>query len=502
MDTNMIVTVSLYALAVILVLGNLLKGMRKYFLRSFLRLCFTVAAAVFAFTAMQGLYETLGSPAMTAELFAALKAQPEMQSFTAEIEQMQNAMPGAFSLLLLLPVSLMGPVLFVTVFAVLRFLMGILYFIVSLFIPKRKHHNGTSKLLGGLCGALKGVLLVAMVIFPIAGYSAMAGQVMETTEELLVSTEDHAAVEEVEAVLQLVEEHPIVQTISALGGKQLFSHLTSFTYLANDGAELSVSWEKELTQFAQMAEHIMALEGIDFENMQEEQVNAIKALANDLQGSQTLSIVAAELLSGACTAWSEGESFLGKAKPTVDSESVEAILNSAIETFKDSTPQTVGEDILSVAELFTVMDKYDVFAAVNDPDQLMDLLSDDAFLEEAIEVLKDNDRLEAVLKETVKSGVKMAVSSALEGDEYDEAMDAINQAAAEQLNALSAYETAEEKQAAISAAITEAMGEYGVEKGGAAADYVAEILMEEFADQIASGTVTPEDIAAYFGLAE
>ena len=46
------------------------------------------------------------------------------------------------------------------------------------------------------------------------------------------------------------------------------------------------------------------------------------------------------------------------------------------------------------------------------------------------------------------------------------------------------------------------MGEYGVEKGGAAVDYVAEILMEEFADQIASGTVTPEDIATYFGLAE
>ena len=502
MDINMIITVALYALAAILVLGNLLKGMRKYFLRSFLRLCFTVAAAVFAFTAMQGLYETLGSPAMTAELFAALKAQPEMQSFTAEIEQIQNVMPGAFSLLFLLPVSLVGPVLFVTIFGVVRFLMGILYLIVSLFIPKKKSHNSTSKLLGGLCGALKGVLLTAMVIFPIAGYCAMGGQVMEATDELFASAEDSSTVEEAEKVLELVHDHPVTQTVSALGGKQLFGYLTSFTYVANDGSELSVSWEKELTQYAQMIEHVLALQGVNVEDMQEEQIDAIKALASDLQGSKTLSIVAAELLSGACTAWSEGESFLGKAKPTVDSENVEAILNSAIDTFKNSTPQTVGEDILSVAELFTVMDKYDVFAAVSDPDQLMDLLSDDAILKEAIAVLKDNDRLEAVLKETVKSGVKMAVSSALTEEEYDEAMDAINQAAAEQLNALSAYETAEEKQAAISAAITEAMGEYGVEKGGAAADYVAEILMEEFADQSASGTVTPEDIATYFGLAE
>ena len=502
MDISMSISVVLCALAAILILGNLLKGLRKGMLRSLLRFCFTLAAAVFAFIAMASVYEALGSPSFTKDIFSALKEQPEMQEFVVELEQMKDTLPGLISLLFLLPISLMGPIIFVSVFAVLRFVMGIVYFVVAIFLPKKKKRNSASKLLGALFGTLKGILLTVVVIFPIAGYSAMAMQVLDVTEQMITEEDTLDDLRDVTEIVEIIEENPVIETVSVLGGKHLFSYLTTFSYTTTDGTSLSVSWEKELDQFTQIVMHIRPLQDLDIENMEKEHIDAIKDLAEEIQGSQTVSILTAELLSGVCTAWSDGESFLGMEKPTVESASVESILDAAIDTFKNSTPQTVGEDILSVAELFTVMDKYNIFESINNPEQLMDLFSDDAFLEEAIDVLKENEHLEAVLKETVKSGVKMAVSSALTEEEYDEAMDAINQAAAEQLNALSVYETAEDKQAAISAAITEAMGEYGVEKGGAAADYVAEVLMEEFADQIATGTVTPEDIAAYFGLTE
>ena len=181
-------------------------------------------------------------------------------------------------------------------------------------------------------------------------------------------------------------------------------------------------------------------------------------------------------------------------------ESVANILETAIDTFKTSTPATVSQDILSVANLLEVMAKYDVFSSLDNPDTLLEILQNDDFMEDAIAVLKENDRLEDLLKETVKTGVKAAVESAAGDETFNETVDALTASAAEELNALASFETKEEQTAAVADAITQALQDNDIHQGGAVVDYVAELLIDEFADQIQNGTVTPEDVAAYLGL--
>lgn len=507
-----VLNIVFYALPIVTVLWGFLRGRRNGGLRAFLRLCVTFTAAVMAFVSVLEVYQVLGQPVdlSAAELSTVVDAYPEFAEMIEKIFEIQAALPQSFSLLMLLPMSLFGPLMFSCVFWVYRILFGLLYLVVALILffvaPKKKGFAPISKTVSGLFGALRGALFAFVLLFPIIGYSAMSEEIFLAVDGLTISSTNSTTVhyinEEAKLFTETARNHPVSKVVATLGGKKAFTALTSFSCQLPDGETVEVFLEKEMDIYAQGIVHAKPLFKADFENLREEEIAAIRALATDVGDSKVLSIIISELLSGACKAWDEGEAFLGVDKPVVDDESVANILETAIDTFKTSTPDTVAQDILSVAELFEVMAKYDVFSSLEDPDQLLELLQNDGFMEEAIAVLKENDRLEDLLKETVKTGVQAVVENAVDDATFNETVEELTTSAAEELNALASLATKEEQTAAVANAITQALQDNDIHQGGAVVDYVAELLIDEFADQIQNGTVTPEDIAAYLGLYE
>ena len=507
-----VLNIVLYALPIVTVLWGFLRGRRKGGLRAFLRLSVTFVAAVVAFASVLEVYQVLGQPVdlSVAELSTVLDAYPESAELIEKIFEIQAALPQSFSLLMLLPLSLFGPLMFSCAFWVYRILFGLLYLAVALILffvaPKKKGFAPISKTAGGLFGALRGALFAFVLLFPIIGYSAMSEEIFLAVDGLTITSENTTTVhyinEEAKLFTETGRNHPVSKVVATLGGKKAFTALTSFSCQLPGGETVEVFLEKEMDIYAQGLVHAKPLFKANFENLREEDVAAIRALAMDVRESKALSIVIAEALSRACQAWDRGEPFLGVAKPTVKDESVANILETAIDTFKTSTPATVSQDILSVANLLEVMAKYDVFSSLDHPDTLLEILQNDDFMEDAIAVLKENDRLEDLLKETVKTGVKAAVESAAGDETFNETVDALTASAAEELNALASLATKEEQTAAVADAITQALQDNDIHQGGAVVDYVAELLIDEFADQIQNGTVTPEDVAAYLGLAK
>ena len=507
-----ILNIALYVFPILAILWGFLRGRRKQGLRSFLRLCVTLAAAVVAFASVLEVYRELGQPVSLspAELSVVMDTYPESAELVEKIFDIQAALPQSFSLLMLLPISLLGPVLFGSVFFVLRIGFGLLYRVVALVLlfvaPRKKGPSAsTAKKIGGLFGALRGALFVFILLFPIVGYSAMSDEIFVAVDGLVISstetsTTTYSVKEEVKSFTETTCNHPVSKVVATLGGKKAFTALTSFSCQVPGGETAEVSWGKEMDLYAGVITHVSTLTKADFENLTEEEIAAIRALATDVGDSKVLSIIISEVLSGACKAWDSGEAFLGVDKPVVDDESVANILETAIDTFKTSTPDTVAQDILSVAELFEVMAKYDVFSSLEDPDQLLELLQNDGFMEEAIAVLKENDRLEDLLKETVKTGVQAVVENAVDDATFNETVEELTTSAADELNALASLATKEEQVSAVSDAITEVLSENGVSEGAAVVDYVAELLIDEFADKIAQGEVTAEDISRYLGL--
>ena len=490
----------LWGIAIVCVAWGALSGMHKKFRRSLVKLLGLVVSAVIAVLVVHKGYVDLADGTATAELLDALKKDPAMAESAQALFALEAELSGVLDLLILLVVSLLGPLSFYGIFYVVRFLVGIVCIIVRACLPIKKR-NAVATLSGMFVGALRGALWTFILVFPLMGYAHMAVDAFAVTDPAYGENQTYVEISQaISEVADVVDEHPLTQIAEVCQGNKLFTYLTSFDYTTSDGSKLNVSWEAEAEQYAQIAADLKPLLGTKLESFDDPQVAALKTLAADIQDSRVISIVASEVLRCACTAWSQGETFLDKAKPVVDNESVQSILDTAIDTFKNTTPTSIGQDICSVADLFEVMVKYDVLDSLSNPDTLLDLMNNSEFLEEAITVLKDNERLEEVLKETVKTGVKAVVESAADEETFNQAVESLNQAAADQLNELASLETKEEQQAAVAEAITEVLVENNITQGSAVVDYVAELLVEEFADQIADGAVSAEDIAAYLGL--
>lgn len=503
MDTNAIVSLSIYAFAALTVLGGFLVGMRKRFWRALVYLGVVVAAALLAFGMTSDILIGLGRPTSPEEWQAAVMAEPRLAEYADAFIELADALPGTLSLIMLIPFSLMGPLLFGLIFGLYRIVLGIAAGIICLILrfvfPKNPHPSAVNRLSGGVLGAVRGVILTFVVLFPLIGYSAMADDVLAATDQAISGENYQTVRQEITVVTDQIQNNPISQLTYDMGGEAAFAYLTRARYETAEGETLSVDWNKEIEQYTNIILHALPLKGVKLEDFEEAQANAIKDIAGDVGNSQVLSHVIAEVLSAVCSKWDAGEPFLNIQKPTTEDEKVAAILETAIDTFKDSTPATVAEDLMSVAELFSVMVEYNAFASINNSEQLLDLLSNNDFMTDAIDVLKNNERLENLLKETVKTGVKAVLETAVDQDSFNQAIESVNQAAADQLNALSHLD-AEEQKAAVADAITDAMADHSIEGGSAVVDYVAELLVEEFADKIADGAVSPDEIADYLGL--
>ena len=155
MQTPQIITVSLYAMAALTLLGGFFIGRRKRFLRSLIRCAATISAAVFAFVTVLSFYKVLSAPLPLADLQSYIALYPETEQALETLLMLTEAFPKSFSLLMLLPTSLLGPLLFCLLFWVYRLTVGLVAIIVCLvlrIVLRKRALAPVSKLLGVSAG--------------------------------------------------------------------------------------------------------------------------------------------------------------------------------------------------------------------------------------------------------------------------------------------------------------------------------------------------------------
>ena len=168
MQTPQILTVSLYAMAALTLLGGFFIGRRKRFLRSLIRCAATVSAAVFAFVTVLSFYEVLSTPLPLGDVQSYIELYPEAREGLEMLVMLTEVFPKSFSLLMLLPTSLLGPLLFCLLFWVYRFTVGLVAIIVCLvlrIVLRKRKLAPFSKLLGGVFGVVRGAVFLFVFIF-------------------------------------------------------------------------------------------------------------------------------------------------------------------------------------------------------------------------------------------------------------------------------------------------------------------------------------------------
>jgi len=485
----------------LVMLSALIRGFRRRTGRALLRLITVAGAAVVAALLLHRGLAEIG----TYDLAGTLGSIQNMPADVADtLRELKATLPAVYQLVVGIPMALLVPSVYVFVFFVLSLVFGIPYLILAaIFFPRRRRSPILfSRLWGMVIGAVQGVVVCAVYVIPLVGYAFFGGTVADGIGNAAADNETaQSAVSSIKDYTQAVTDNRIATTLYKLGGEKLFRYLTTFTY--HDGGKTTeICLVDETKTYADILRDILPLTGgKQLKDYTDKEVDAIDALADDLRNSDTMTIALSGILSEGCKAWDRGETFFGVARPQPEDAKSERMLQCAIETFKDSTPETISDDLKALANTFRVMVQYDFFAALDDSDLLAEKLKDAEFIQKLMDAMSGSENMKKLMHETVKIGVQTVceefVEKASGTEAYNDTVNEICGNLADKLNNMTG--TDEEKKDALTAEIRSAMTGNGVAEEDVPEtmlDYVSQFVMDEFDGK---DDVTAEDIMDYFG---
>ena len=398
---------------VLIVIGALL-GLLRGFKRAFIRFL-TVAVAFFGslFACRYFLSNTekvLNHP-WTQKLLDLLKV--------TFLDQLKEQVPDAYDLLIGLPVAILSPIFFTLLFLVAAFVLEIVSMIIGFFAgPKRGF-----RLLGGLIGAVQGVVFTVAIMVPLCGLLTNAISAIDTIEEEKDDRYNVAAVDqlaEYKEQMLAVSDAPIYKLVDKYAGTPICSSLMRYEV---DGKEVNV--KDETDNVAKLYAHSFPLIGTDIKAYTDDQIGAMNKLVGDIDDSELFPRLIAAVLNAAGTAWDKDEAFLSIPAPKA-TEEFEEVMKELYGVLKSSSAEedknppegapagrsVVANDFQTLVDLMGVFEDHGVFPIIDDSDAMKDKLSNDPTLIPAIRrVLKSNQRYAAVCDALERAAVKAVVAS-------------------------------------------------------------------------------------------
>ena len=340
--TVLIVTLVLAAIAALIVLVNVLKNRKRSLLRGLMSLLVALVCIPIAIL----LAQSVGS----------LCVAVAMNFLDAETLQMiTGALPSAAEAAGALVKMLVAPLLIVPIYLIVRLIIALIVGAVVTHWEK----EGTGPLarkngaIGAAIGAVCGLVLVVVVMTPLAGYTAMADEVLDTG---ILSTMDSNGVvtpilpEAEQAALDDMLNTPVLSITRSLGGKAIFNGLTS-ARVAGERVTLT----REVSAICGIAKTGMSVWNQGIDQLDIEELAALgEQLPTVFENSTLLRVLGAEAISGMSNAWLQNESFMGASRPDFDNSMINVVVDSALGLFCDTTKDTIVDDVRGLTPLFSI----------------------------------------------------------------------------------------------------------------------------------------------------
>lgn len=402
-----------------------------------------------------------------------------------------TAMPSLYPFLL----GLLRPLVFLFLYFVLVFVLRLVLFLISIFLPKR-HKSGGIPVFAGVCGLLRGCILVVVLLTPILGYASVGNAAITAyVEASEAGAAEDAAAEKLVAirdkVLVPIEEHAMLGKLSSVTGK-LFDEMVT-TELSEEKA----SPTEELPIFAKIFYHTRWLIGKPLAEFGDGEKTALGEISGLFDESVFLPTVSAEVLSTMTGKWADGETFLGLARPSLEG-SAGTVADSLFDVLATSTKETVTADVGTVADLMILMIDYDLLGATEDEmfDRMtaVNAATGKTFVEEAIALLDANAHM-APLRNSITTLAMEAIGSALGSTEelrenYGDMVD-------EMVGVLGTVEgsTNEEKIENLTTVFKDGLTENGLDVPESVVDEASRLILDELeAKDVELSDLTADDI--------
>ncbi len=402
--------IAMLALAAVLVLFALIKGCMRGGIRAFVRFLLVALCAVGAYLFSQyavdvALATDVSAMGLTAADGTAFNGTLQEYVVSLLMSTLQGSgmeslfeNPEIQTILFGIVAAIMAVIVFLVAFALFKALSLIVYAIIKIFIPKRRHGKKLkrSKLMGFLFSLLQAVVVYAVILIPVFGFLNVADVAVAEFKDSAFVEEDPDMKGMIDQVDGFIEESKGGMVYSFFEGikfnntdKEVDKEKISLREVAvktfNEIYVIEVDGKKmypldEIVGLLPVVRNALdAADALsDLSNMTPENIQTLKDLLTGLGESDLVTSAVATVIGDAATAWANGEEFFGMSfteDSGMDAATVE-LVQDFCEVIKNAKADEIKEDLTAIGACIEVLDNHGVFDKIADMGEDADVLTE------------------------------------------------------------------------------------------------------------------------------
>lgn len=483
-----LVGLGLLALFLVIVIVNMLGGMRRGTWRQVVRTGMTLIAAIVSYIAAKVLSNSIiGSLDVTKIEGLVLQLDKYIPGASEKIMAALSSFdPTLIESIMVLPATIIFvPLICTVIFLIINLILKIVRAIIIRIFGFKKAKKNPQRLGGALLAAVEGIIWVVMVTLPICGILSLADQAYdkaitaadEETRATLVETYD-------EYILPFTE-NPAITFVDSMGAKTMYNGIAT------------IKIDKKKTNMREeilsMADVIIidgsTLKGADFTALTEDQKAAVTSIVDALGNSPFASKIIVSVLKSIPQVYNSDLIPLDNL-----GGEYQAVIDSFMVFFATSDTDKLGADLNTIKSFYFGFCDSGIMAAIKSGEDIMQFITDDykgdKHILTMINTLSGNPRTQAIVDGLYNLVLNVAFSGATEGGDAENVLDIDIVEVKNGLNNIvsvnkSDYETEEEYREVLSDTISTTINDtIGVELEEDVVDEISNYVDENFSEQL------------------
>lgn len=495
------ISIGLFALVGIYALLGLFFGAKRGFSKSVIRIFTVGASAVLSLLAVKWFSEFVIELASNATHGGADTIDEVINSF---VPNAVDSMPDVVRMILaevdsttatifatMILTVVLSPVLFILIFHILKTISFLIYALLAGLTGAISYGKGFfSTIFGAAVGLAQGVIIAAVIIFPLSGLC----QIAVDARGSLIEETDNPNQYVYNAYVNLIDDlatNPMFDLIDKLGGKELYKNMLTVTI---DGEKMDMG-EKCVGVIKVGADVVPLIEnGFDWQHPTDAEREALNQIVTDVGDDELIGKLVADVMRGMSTAVVQDKVPLGL------SGAVDALVDDVMTMFSTSTPDTIGGDLDVVVDVYFIMCDYDLFDSFNNSehDVMRDMLtkknaSGKTSADVIIARLNEYDRSQPIVTSFTKISLSVMHGSESFSEEADALYESVKGGVSDALSHnKSDFGTEEEYKAAVEQDLDKALAENNINIDAAVKDNMVDYIAENYGDH--EGEITDKEI--------
>ena len=495
------ISVGVFGVIALFALTGILFGAKRGFSKSVIRIFTVGASAVCSFLAVKWISDALVdyigkiSDGGTKSLEATIQSiDPDLaeslpdylRPILAEI----NTETAVVFIMMIVAIVLL-PVLLLTIFQLLKGITFFLYSILAGLTGAISYGKGiVSTVTGAVVGAIQGLLISAIIIFPVFGLCTVATDAREPLLENADTPNEYIEMA-YSTVIDDLATNPVFDLFEKFGAKDLYKDMMTVKVNGED-----MYMGEECIGVARVTADIIPFTrpGFDWKNPTEAERQSLRNIVDHVSEDELIASLTADLMRGLAKTVQESRLTLGLFGAT------DALVNDALTMFATSTTDTIEGDLCVTLDVYFIMCDYQLFNSFTNSEHLdmKELLTqkDDNGITVASKIisrLNEYDRAQPIVTSFTKVSLAVMHGSQNFGDEASELYENIK---SDVTNALSHnksdFETEEEYREAVTNDVDKALAENNINVEEDVKQEMVDYIAENYGDY--EGEITDAEI--------